>query len=249
MRHIFSKSRIVTFSMIGIFASVLFSCKTGEMKIKNVKLNNEKDSISYALGQNVASSIIEGGLTEVVDQDMFMTGIKNTLLDKEFLTEEEVQNAMISLQNQLMENSINKSDIDIELSEELSEESKKMGKEFLKENAKKEGVRTTASGLQYEIVKEGKGNNPTDESIVKVHYTGRMINGDVFDSSEGMEEPIEFPLGNVIPGWIEGLKLMKPGAKYILYIPSDLAYGERGAPGAIGPNETLIFDVELVSFK
>lgn len=240
MKHIFSKNRIISFSIIGIFASILFSCKTGEMKIQNVKLTNEKDSISYALGQNVASSIKEGGITDLIDQNIFITGIKNTLLGEELLDENDMQEAMMNLQNQLMASSIDT---------ELAEESKKKGEEFLKENAKREEVHTTKSGLQYEIIKEGKGGNPTDESLVKVHYTGKLINGEVFDSSEGMPEAIEFPLSNVIAGWQEGLKLMKPGAEYIFYIPSNLAYGEMGAAGAIGPNETLIFEVQLIDFK
>ncbi len=124
---------------------------------------------------------------------------------------------------------------------------KEAGEKFLAENGKKDGVKTTASGLQYEVVTEGKGANPKASDRVTVHYKGTLISGEQFDSSYDRGQPITFPLGNVIPGWTEGLQLMKPGAKYKLYIPSNLAYGERGAGAKIGPNETLIFEVELLS--
>ena len=120
------------------------------------------------------------------------------------------------------------------------------GEAFLAENGKKADVKTTASGLQYVVVKEGEGAQPTAEDEVTVHYTGKLINGQVFDSSVNRGEPATFPLNRVIPGWTEGVQLMKEGAKYTFFIPSDLAYGPQGVPGAIPPHSTLIFDVELI---
>ena len=120
---------------------------------------------------------------------------------------------------------------------------------FLTENAKKPGVKTTASGLQYKITQEGTGKQPTASSVVTVHYKGQQVDGKVFDSSLERGEPIEFPLNQVIPGWTEGLQLMKEGGKATLYIPSNLGYGPQGVPGMIPANSTLIFDVELIKVK
>lgn len=123
------------------------------------------------------------------------------------------------------------------------------GQQFLHENGKKDGVTTTASGLQHKVIREGSGKQPKATDTVEVHYEGRLIDGTVFDSSYQRGETIEFPLDGVIAGWTEGVALMKEGAKYQLYIPSDLAYGSDGAGGDIGPDETLIFDVELIKVR
>jgi len=123
------------------------------------------------------------------------------------------------------------------------------GKKFLEENAQKEGITKTASGLQYEVLQEGTGPKPGPTSTVEVHYEGRLINGKVFDSSYQRKETISFPLNRVIAGWTEGLQLMPTGAKYRLYIPSELGYGTRGAGGDIPPDSALIFDVELISIS
>ena len=130
-----------------------------------------------------------------------------------------------------------------------TEKQQKEGKEFLATNSTKEGIVTLPSGLQYKIMKEGAGESPTAESTVTVHYTGKTLDGKVFDSSVERGQPATFGLNQVIPGWTEGVALMKPGAKYIFYIPSDLAYGERGAGESIPPHATLIFEVELISVE
>lgn len=131
----------------------------------------------------------------------------------------------------------------------MAESPLEKGEKFLAENKSKEGVQTTASGLQYKIVKEGTGKSPKATDTVRVHYEGKLLDGKIFDSSIKRNEPISFPLNGVIPGWTEGLQLVKEGGKVILYIPSKLAYGSRGAGGAIGPDETLIFEVELLKIQ
>ena len=137
-----------------------------------------------------------------------------------------------------------------EMNTRKAEENKKAGEEFLAENGSNAGVVTTESGLQYIILKEGEGDSPTAADQVIVHYTGKLTNGEVFDSSYERNEPVTFYVRSVIPGWTEALQLMKPGAEYKLFIPSDLAYGEQGQPrGGIGPNEVLIFDVKLIDIK
>jgi FKBP-type peptidyl-prolyl cis-trans isomerase FkpA len=123
------------------------------------------------------------------------------------------------------------------------------GQRFLKENAAKPGVNTTSSGLQYKVLQEGTGKSPKATDVVVVNYRGTLINGKEFDSSYKSGKPIEFPLNRVIPGWTEGVQLMKEGAKYEFFIPPNLAYGSRGAGGVIGPDETLIFEVELLKVR
>ena len=133
-----------------------------------------------------------------------------------------------------------------DLEKKAVEAARAAGSKFLEENAQKEGVKVTASGLQYVVEKEGEGAQPTAEDEVTVHYTGRLLDGTVFDSSVNRGEPATFPLNRVIPGWTEGVQLMKEGGKYVFFIPSDLAYGPQGVPGAIPPHSTLIFEVELI---
>ena len=133
-----------------------------------------------------------------------------------------------------------------ELQEKATKAAREAGEKFLEENGKKEGVKTTPSGLQYVVDKEGTGAQPTATDDVTVHYTGKLLDGTVFDSSVNRGEPATFPLNRVIPGWTEGVQLMKEGAKYTFFIPSDLAYGAQGIPNAIPPHSTLIFDVELI---
>ena len=135
------------------------------------------------------------------------------------------------------------------LANKALEANSEAGKTFLAENAKRKEVTTTASGLQYVVLTEGKGVAPKATDEVTVHYHGTLIDGSVFDSSVERGQPATFPVNGVIPGWVEALQIMKPGAKYKLFIPSDLAYGERGAGQMIGPNSTLIFEVELISIK
>jgi len=133
--------------------------------------------------------------------------------------------------------------------EQKASENKALGEAFLAENAKQEGVVVTESGLQYKVIEPGQGDSPGPADVATVHYRGTLIDGTQFDSSYDRGQPATFPVGGVIAGWSEALQMMKPGAKWQLFIPAELAYGERGAGQVIGPNSTLIFDVELISVE
>lgn len=215
----------------GIFAG----CKMNVNKPAKVNLKTERDSASYALGTQLGSSIKKDGMDTVLVKELFVKGLINGMLGKDDMPEDKKMAVIQSFFEKEM-----KKEADIK---------KKKGEDFLAENKKKPNIKTTASGLQYEVIKEGNGPKPTAESTVRVHYTGTLIDGDVFDSSEGMD-PVEFELNKVIKGWTEGIQLMSVGSKYKFYIPSELAYGEMGQPqGGIGPHEVLIFEVELVGIK
>lgn len=190
--------------------------------------------ISYALGYEVAHQT-----PPELDVDSFVTGIRQGhARAKPAYTEEELQAAYVQFQQDMHKKQL-----------EQAQKAESDSNSFLTENAKKAGVQTTASGLQYKIIKEGTGKQPNATSRVTVHYKGQLTDGKVFDSSYDRGEPVEFPLNQVIPGWTEGLQLLKEGGKATLYIPAKLGYGEQGVPGTIPPNSTLIFDVELLKVQ
>ena len=206
-----------------------------------VELKNDMDKMSYALGMNISASVLQ--LPLEVNRELIIAAVTELLRGGQpQLSQEEYQTAMQAFQQKLQQEASERKRKD-------GEANAAEGRKFLDENAKKEGVKITASGLQYLVLKEGEGDCPKATDTVKVHYEGTLINGQIFDSSVKRGEPVEFPLNHVIPGWTEGVQLMKPGAKYRFFIPSELAYGEHGAGEAIGPNCTLIFDVELIGIK
>lgn len=204
-------------------------------------LKTERDKISYGIGMDIGENMKKQSID--IDPDKLAQGIKDVFSGgKLLMTEEEFRNTMENFRKDMMA----KQKMQMQ---EVSDKNKKEGEAFLTENKKKEGVKTLPSGLQYKVIKEGDGNLPKAEDTVTVHYKGTLLDGTEFDSSYSRGEPATFPVNGVIPGWTEALQLMKAGSKWQLFIPSSLAYGERGAGGKIGPNSTLVFDVELLSIK
>lgn len=196
---------------------------------------------SYALGMDIGNSLKE--LPVEIQVDSLAEGVRDTVNGGETrLSQEELDGVMQSFVQDMEAAQQQKA-------EQQAKANLEKGQKFLEENKSKEGVQTTDSGLQYKVVEEGDGPSPDENDSVTVHYTGKLIDGTTFDSSRKRGEPVTFPVDAVIPGWTEALQLMEQGAKYKLFIPADLAYGERGAGAQIGPNETLIFDVELIGVE
>ena len=190
------------------------------------------DKVSYALGIGIGRQLADMGANDIVTED-FAAAMKDVLTGAELKIDEAEAQALV--QEYLQKKG-----------EEKVKAVKAEGENFLAENAKKEGVLTLPSGLQYQVLKEGNGKSPKATDQVKCHYEGTLINGKIFDSSYRRNEPATFPLNGVIAGWTEGLQLMKEGAKYRFFIPFNLAYGTRGAGQDIPPYAALIFDVELI---
>lgn len=199
---------------------------------KKVKLDTDTKKASYAIGQQIGGNLKQQNIE--FDADALATALKDAAAGKNEMTKEDMQAAMMKLQESAMKKQ-----------QEAAEGNSKAGKEFLEKNKSAAGVKVTASGLQYITEKEGTGASPKKEDVVKVHYKGTLTNGEQFDSSYDRGQPAEFPVGGVIPGWTEALQLMKVGGKAKLFIPPELAYGPSGRPG-IPPNSVLIFEVELV---
>jgi FKBP-type peptidyl-prolyl cis-trans isomerase FklB len=200
-------------------------------------LKTDKQKFSYTAGYQIGQNLKRQNLD--LDSKTFSQGVQDAITNaKPRLKPEEMQAAVQAQQ---------KKDMDKQAA--VAKKNLDAGQAFLEANKKKDGVVTLPSGLQYKVVTEGKGKQPKSTDTVVAHYRGTLINGAEFDSSYQRNEPATFPVGGVIKGWQETLPLMKEGAKWQVYIPSDLAYGPRGAGGEIGPNETLIFDIELLSVK
>ena len=199
---------------------------------------NDLENMSYALGMNMCEYLAH--LPIKIDTNTFVKAFQDFDNDKKFeFSGEEYQKYMKMFQEEARKASE-------KAIAEIAERNIQIEKEFLAENGKKDGVKSTESGLQYEVITEGTGAKPAKTDVVKVHYTGMLLNGQVFDSSVQRGEPAQFGLNQVIAGWTEGLQLLACGSKFKFYIPAKLAYGERGAGESIPPNATLIFEVELL---
>lgn len=208
---------------------------------EKVSLQTDTEKLSYSIGTDLGKNFKRQGID--VNPEVMAAGIKDgmgggTLL----MTEQQMKDVLMKFQKELMAKrtaEFNKK----------AEENKTKGEAFLAENKKKTGVVTLPSGLQYKVVKKGEGQKPGKEDTVTVEYTGRLIGGEVFDSTEKTGKPATFKLSQVIPGWIEALQLMPVGSTWEIYVPANLAYGPRSVGGPIGPNETLIFSIHLLSMK
>lgn len=236
--------------LVLLIVALVFSANTYAQKKKKdsknkttestITLSTHADTISYIIGHDIGSNLKTNDIE--INQEIFNLGVKNGVSGNDSLiSEEETTKVMTRFQQEMMAKREQKS------TQEATFEKAK-SKAFLEENKSKPGIVETASGLQYQVITEGTGDNPTPEDVVEVHYTGKLLDGTVFDSSIERGQPVKFPLNGVIPGWTEGLQLMKPGAKYIFWIPSELAYGDRGT-GPIPGGSALMFEVELLSVE
>ncbi|PCC99843.1 FKBP-type peptidyl-prolyl cis-trans isomerase [Halopseudomonas pelagia] len=216
--------------------SILTLAGCGE---KEPELSSSIQQASYGIGLNMGESLLNDGLDDI-DPDALALGMQDALGGTEpRLSEEELTAAFTELQTRAEERST-----------ELAEEALSANEDFLAENAKREGVTTTASGLQYEVITEGEGEEqPAESDVVTVHYEGKLVDGTVFDSSISRGEPVELPVNGVIPGWVETLQLMNVGDKWKVTIPSELAYGARSPSPVIPPNSVLVFELELLGIQ
>ena len=217
----------------------LFGCQGA--KDKKLTLETQTQKASYSMGIDIGKNFKHNNVE--IDLEALMQGVKDAISDSTpKLTEQQIEEAMRQLQQDVVAKRN-------ESAKQAGEKNKLEGETFLTENAKKEGVITLPSGLQYKILKPGDGKKPKLTDTVTTNYRGTLIDGTEFDSSYKRNEPVSFQVNGVIAGWTEALQLMPVGSKWQLFIPSNLAYGERGRGGPIGPNATLIFEIELLSIN
>ncbi|MDG9783357.1 FKBP-type peptidyl-prolyl cis-trans isomerase [Metapseudomonas otitidis] len=220
---------------VALVGLVLAGC---DSQTSSVELKTPAQKASYGIGLNMGKSLAQEGMDDL-DSKAVALGIEDAIGKKDQrLKDEELVEAFAFLQKRAEERMT-----------KLNEESAKAGKKFLEENGKRKEVTTTASGLQYEVIKKADGAQPKPTDVVTVHYEGKLTDGTVFDSSIQRGSPIDLPVSGVIPGWVEGLQLMHVGEKYKLYIPSELAYGAQSPSPAIPANSVLVFDLELIGIK
>jgi FKBP-type peptidyl-prolyl cis-trans isomerase FklB len=203
---------------------------------KSTQLKDQKDKVSYSIGLQIGFNLSRQKVD--ISPEMLTAGVKDAIAGKPQLTPDQIKEVMTTFEKDMEQKQ-----------KEAGEKNKTEGAKFLEDNKKKEGVKTTASGLQYKVIKEGSGPQAKASDTVTVNYRGTLINGTEFDSSYKRGQPATFPVSGVIKGWTEALQLMKVGSKYQLFIPAALAYGERSVSPEIAPNSTLIFEVELLDAK
>ena len=228
---------------VALMAAVASACqKDGSSGTSS--LATDKEKFSYAVGTDIGKSLSQQQeVKDQVDLVALVDGLEDALAAKELrMSDEDREKIKGEIQRKIQQ-------AQLEARTAKAAAAKTAGEKFLADNGQRAGVKTTATGLQIETVQEGTGAMPKATDKVTVHYKGTLIDGTEFDSSYSRGQPVTFPLANVIPGWTEGLQLIRVGGKAKLFIPSDLAYGERGAGGKIGPNEALVFEVELVSIE
>lgn len=202
-------------------------------------LSSDKDKLSYTIGADIGTNFKAQGIQ--IDPQVFLSGLQDGLNGAKLqMTDKEMQDVLKRFQSEMMAKRMAEFKV-------MAAQNKKDGEAFLAANKSKPGVVTLADGLQYKVIKTGTGSKPTANDSVTVEYTGTLIDGKVFDSTEKSGKPVTFKVNQVIPGWTEALQLMNQGSEWEIYIPSSLAYGEKGVGGPIGPNQTLIFKIKLVS--
>ncbi|HOZ72740.1 MAG TPA: FKBP-type peptidyl-prolyl cis-trans isomerase [Spirochaetales bacterium] len=226
------KKTIVAFAAIAALSFSLVSCADKADSAKDAAASAA--DASYAFGLAIGTSLKDTGVE--LDYDEFLKGMKDYIEDRE--PRMSMETAQMTIQSAIMQ-----------AMQAIASRNAEAEAAFLAENGKKSGVTTTASGLQYEVIKLGSGPKPAESDTVRVDYVGTFLDGKEFDSSKNAGEPVVFPVAMVIPGWVEGLQLMPVGSKYKFYIPSALAYGEQGSQGGIEPNKTLVFEVELLGIE
>lgn len=221
------------------------------VQAQDAQIKSRIDSVSYLAGQNIAQSVLKD--FPEANVNLLVQGLSDALLQRPSILQDPDNKCVMSYFQEKMgaiqqaEEAVDQAALAQEI--EAARINREKGEAFLLENAKKNGIKVTASGLQYEVIKKGRGEHPTASSTVKVHYTGTTINGEIFDSSVERNEPISFPLNAVIPGWTEGVQLMNVGAKYRFYIPQELAYGQNSPTALIPPYSVLIFEVQLLEIE
>jgi FKBP-type peptidyl-prolyl cis-trans isomerase FklB len=228
--------------ILRLTAAALFLLMAGSAGAQGTPtLKDQKEKISYLIGVDIGANFKRQAID--IDPDLLGRGIKDGLSGaKPIISEQEAKEVLASFEKEMRAKQE-------ESRKTVGEKNRKEGEVFLAANKAKEGVKTTPSGLQYKVVKPGTGKKPQATDTVTVHYRGTLVDGTEFDSSYRRGKPAVFPVSGVIPGWTEALQLMEEGAKWQVVIPSKLAYGEQGAGQAIGPNATLLFEVELISIQ